>query len=182
MRLLGPNVQKLMAAQDVAGLRAALRYPDTEVRRDAARALGWIELPPSATERHYLQYRWVGIGSGPGRGSSCRRWPADGGGSFPRRRWRIWRRAGAEGELSKLLVEAAVEAMARIGGPAGVEAVIRSIAELEAAPRRSGASTSTSYFCKLGVDELIGILNDEARPRGSASDRVHGAEYTVPES
>jgi hypothetical protein len=163
MRLLGPNIQKLMAAQDVAGLRAALRYPDREVRRDAARALGWIELPPSATERHYLRYLWFGNRLGT---STRVKLPAMADG----RRGIVPQEAVADleacwrgGELSKLLVEAAVEAMARIGGPAGVEAVIRSIAELGRHPG-IWSFDKYDYFCKLGVEELIGILNDEARP------------------
>ena len=164
MRLLGPDVQKLMAAEDVAGLACRLALPRQGGARDAARALGWIELPPSATERHYHQYRWFGNRLGTrtagqaapdGRRAAGDRSPGGGGGS-----------GGllAGGELSKLLVEAAVEATGRIGGAAGVEAVIRSIAELEGHPG-IWSFDKYEYLCRLGVEGLIGILNDEARPR-----------------
>jgi len=162
MRLLGPNIQKLMAAQDVDGLRAALRHPDTEIRRDAARALGWIESPPGATERHHRQYHWRANRLGTRTRVELPPIASGRQGVVPQEAVADLEACWREGELSKLLVQDALEAMASIGGPAGVEAVIRSIAEL--GRRQKFQIDKYEYFCKLGVDELIGILHDEARP------------------
>lgn len=163
MRLRGPNIQKLMAAQDVAGLRAALRHPNSKVRWDAVRALGWIELPPSAAERHHAQYTWYGMRFGTRKRVKVPPVASGRRGIVPQEAVADLEACWHDGEPLVWMIYDTVEAMARIGGPAGVEAVIRSIAELG---RRPGpwAFNKYDYFCKLGVDELIGILNDEARP------------------
>jgi hypothetical protein len=161
MRLLGPNVPKLMAAQDVGGLRAALRHPDLAVRRDAARALGWIELPPGATERDHIRYLWFANRL---ITTQVKLPPMASGrqGIVPQEAVANLEACWREGEFSRLLVEDALEAMARIGGPAGVEAVTRAIAELKR--HREFQINECRLLQKLGVDELIGILRDEARP------------------
>ena len=156
-----PNVRKLMEARDVDGLRAALRYADSEVRHDAIRALGWIELPPSASERRSHRYTWFGRGAR----TKVELPPVanERQGVVPQEAVADLEACWRQPELDISLVGDALEAMARIGGRAGVEALLRSIAELDGRHQLHRFNVN-QLLCQLGVDELIGILRDETRP------------------
>jgi hypothetical protein len=147
MGLLGPNIQKLMDRRDVDGLRAALRNERWEVCRDAACALGWLELPPSAPERQHRVHLWYA--NGPLTSKYARLPEAVG-----RRQGIVSQAVVADLQACgghPPLVSAATAAMARIGGPAGVEAVIRRTDEKE-------------LLCWLGWADLAAIVGDETRP------------------
>jgi hypothetical protein len=136
-----------MDRRDVDGLRAAFQNERWEVCRDAACALGWLELPPSASERQHLVHVWYA--NGPLASKYATLPEAAGGrqGIVPQAVVADLEACGGQPPL----VSAATEAMARIGGPAGVEAVIRRTEEKK-------------LLCWLGWGELVEIIGDEARP------------------
>ncbi len=146
MGLLGPDIQKLMDRRDVDGLRAALRNERWDVCHDAACALGWLELPPSAPERQHRVHLWHA--PRPLTSKYARLPEATGGrqGIVPQEVVADLQACGGH----PTVVSAATEAMARIGGPAGVEAVLR--------------RNDEKRLCWLGWSDLIAIVGDETRP------------------
>jgi hypothetical protein len=144
MPLFGPpNIEKLREKRDVNGLRAALRHKDWEVRLLAAKAIGMMELPLTATERQGVVPQEIVADL-----IVCLR--------------------DAPPDKGLLFLQDTIRAMARIGGPAGMKAIIEfvEITESRIRPSLEDQKLAREALTLLGVDVLVQILPDEARPPG----------------
>jgi hypothetical protein len=133
MRFFGPNIKRLASSGDIDGLRAALRHPSWEVRLDAVTAIGELELPPGATDRADVVPKEAIVDLA----TSWQDLPAD---------------------EAPTVCHYAIEAIARVGGRAAVDALETIIEQGNRAWRVS------EVFPLLGVDQLIELMSDTSRP------------------
>jgi len=159
-----PDIDKLRARQDVAGLAKALSYKQPEIRREAARALGWLKNPSAlvplaaASQDADVAVRREAVQA---LGRLVHGFAENLGSEQPEIRQRVAHALAAASQDADVAVRRqAVGTLGRLGDPSGVEPLAKVLLH--------DADEDTRWSAALGMF-WVGRAEGEARDKAVAA-------------